>query len=193
MIGLSVELKYPNQRHTLIVSGLMSQSVHVGSRMAMMKNGNQQHTNAPVMMASVLAALRSRLESVADWDFFFMIDGLADELDAPPCPEGYAVEKSAVGGSASMRSRSTPLPRLPFSGLVLADDTFVKAVVVSLIVGRGRPMTATTAAAIPPEPPTTFAVGPPMALVGCDAVTFQRKPIDVSAIHEAFAKGSGWV
>lgn len=157
----------------------------------MMKNGNQQHTNAPVMMASVLAALRSRLESVADWDFFFMIDGLEDELGHGP--DGYAVEKSAVGGSASMRSRSTPLPRLPFSGLVFAEETFVKAVVVSLMVGRGRPMTATTAAAIPPEPPTTFAVGPPMALFGCAAVTFQRKPIDVSAIHEAFAKGSGWV
>lgn len=30
----------------------------------MTKNGNQQKTNAPVMMANVLAALRSRLDSI---------------------------------------------------------------------------------------------------------------------------------
>uniref|UniRef100_A0A8W7Q301 Uncharacterized protein n=1 Tax=Anopheles coluzzii TaxID=1518534 RepID=A0A8W7Q301_ANOCL len=69
MIGLSVELKYPSQRQTLVISGLMLQLVQVGSRIAMMKNGSQQHTNAPVMMASVLAAFRSRFESVDDCVF----------------------------------------------------------------------------------------------------------------------------
>lgn len=35
----------------------------------MMKKGNQQITKAPVMMAKVFAALRSRLESNASLDF----------------------------------------------------------------------------------------------------------------------------
>lgn len=37
----------------------------------MMKKGNQQITKAPVMMANVFAALRSRLESNASLDFLF--------------------------------------------------------------------------------------------------------------------------
>jgi hypothetical protein len=36
---------------------------------------------------------------------------------------------------------------------VFVEDTVVKAVVVSEIVGRGRPITVTTAAAIPPVVP----------------------------------------
>lgn len=44
---------------------------------------------------------------------------------------------------------------LVFSGL-LFDDTVVKAVVVSEMVGRGRPMTVTTAAAIPPTKEEIF-------------------------------------
>lgn len=50
------------------------------------------------------------------------------------------------------RSASRPFANDVFSGLVLFDETVVKAVVVSEIVGRGRPMTVTTAAAIPPVP-----------------------------------------
>lgn len=53
--------------------------------------------------------------------------------------------QSVVVGS----SASTPLANEVFSGLLL-EDTLVNAVVVSEMVGRGRPMTVTTAAAIPP-------------------------------------------
>lgn len=58
-----------------------------------------------------------------------------------------------MGGSAS-----NPFPKDPFSGLVLVELTFVKAVVVVVVVasemvGRGLPITPTTAAAIPPVPP----------------------------------------
>jgi len=52
-------------------------------------------------------------------------------------------------------SGSSPLANDPFSGLVLVEETVVKAVVVSEIVGRGRPITVTTAAAIPPVVPGT--------------------------------------
>ena len=52
-------------------------------------------------------------------------------------------------------SGSSPLAKDPFSGLVLVEDTVVKAVVVSEIVGRGRPITVITAAAIPPVVPET--------------------------------------
>lgn len=41
----------------------MSHAAHVGSRIAKIKNGSQQQTNAPVMIANVLAAFRSRFES----------------------------------------------------------------------------------------------------------------------------------
>lgn len=66
------------------------------------------------------------------------------------------MEISLVGGSFS--TRSTPLAQLPFSGLVLFDEMFVNAVVVSLMVGSGRPMIVTTAAAIPPDPPAALAM-----------------------------------
>lgn len=41
----------------------MLQAAHVGNSIAKMKNGSQQQTNAPVMIANVLAAFRSRFES----------------------------------------------------------------------------------------------------------------------------------
>lgn len=58
-----------------------------------------------------------------------------------------------MGGSGS-----SPFPKEPFSGLVLVELTLVKAVVVVVVVasdmvGSGRPITPTTAAAIPPLPP----------------------------------------
>lgn len=129
---------------------------HVGKSIATIKNGNQQHTNAPVIIANVLAALRSRFDSADCWVFLRTNVG-GRSIDEVPC-DGYAIDSSAVGGSLSIRS--TPLPWLHFSGLVFADETLVKAVVVSLIVGRGRPMTATTAAAMPPEPPAAVAISP---------------------------------
>lgn len=49
-------------------------------------------------------------------------------------------------------STSRPLANDVFSGLVLLEETVVKAVVVSDMVGKGRPITVTTAAAIPPVP-----------------------------------------
>lgn len=176
-------------------SGDISHVVHVGSNIAIIKNGSQQHTNAPVIIANVLAALRSRFESTEFCGFFrtidlvgcccCMTDGVSD---------GYAIEMSFVGGSFSMFVRSTPLPQLTFSGLVFVDEIFVNAVVVSLIVGNGRPMMVTTAAAIPPDPPAADAMqfNPAVGCVVPVAVTFHRKPIAVSAIHDGFAKGSGW-
>lgn len=66
----------------------------------------------------------------------------------------------------------------------------MKAVVVSLMVGNGRPITVMTAAAIPPEPPAADAISPPDDDGAPD--TFQRKPMAVSAKLEVFAnKGSG--
>lgn len=96
-----------------------------------------------IKLTSVLAAFLSRFESAEFWVFFLVLLTMLGF-------DGYVTLISAVGGSFSIRS--TPLPKLPFSGLVFADETFVNAVVVSLIVGSGRPITATTAAAIPPEP-----------------------------------------
>jgi hypothetical protein len=40
--------------------------------MAIMKNGNQHITKAPVIMAKVLAALRSLFESALSFDFLFV-------------------------------------------------------------------------------------------------------------------------
>lgn len=119
-----------------------------------MKNGNQQMTNAPVMMARVFAALRSRLESA--FSFVFLLGGWW-------CVGGWYWHepRSTVGGSGS-----SPLPKEPFSGDVLVEDTLVKAVVVVVVVasemvGSGRPMTPTTAAAMPPLPPAAPAAQSP--------------------------------
>lgn len=49
-------------------------------------------------------------------------------------------------------SASRPLANDVFSGLELLEETVVNAVVVSEIVGKGRPMIVTTAAAMPPVP-----------------------------------------
>lgn len=58
------------------------------------------------------------------------------------------------------------MPYDPFSGDVFVELTFVNAVVVvvvvaSDIVGRGLPITPTTAAAIPPFPPVAPAAHKP--------------------------------
>lgn len=71
----------------------------------------------------------------------------------------YCTLQSVVVGP----STSSPLAQEVFSGLEF-EETVVKAVVlvVSDMVGRGRPMTVTTAAAMPPvplaaaRPPTMF-------------------------------------
>lgn len=106
-----------------------------------MKNGSQQKTKAPVMMASVFAAFRSRFESATS--FGFRLIGMGYGMVC-----WYELRQSAVGRSASI-----PLGHACFSGEVFVDETVVKAVVVSDMVGRGRPITATTAAAMPPLPP----------------------------------------
>lgn len=132
----------------------------MGSRMARIKNGSQQQTNAPVMMASVLAAFRSRFESAEfEWVFLRWLDLTTGVEYVWPPTEVV----SAVGGSFSIRSCGPLAWWLHFSGLVLADETFVKAVVVSLIVGRGRPIIVMTAAAMPPDPPAADAMSPPDA------------------------------
>lgn len=74
-----VELKYPSQRNKLIMTGGNGHSsAQIGKSTAITKNGIQQTTKAPVMIASVLAAFRSLLElvSFAEGVFFFSIDGL---------------------------------------------------------------------------------------------------------------------
>lgn len=50
----------------------------MGNSTAITKNGIQQTTNAPVIMANVFAAFRSRFElvSLMAGVFFFSIDGL---------------------------------------------------------------------------------------------------------------------
>lgn len=147
-------------------------------------------------MASVFAAFRSRFESTELCCFFRTTDLVVVGMPDIVAWDGYATDMSLVGGSLSTVGRSTPLPQLTFSGLVFVDEILVNAVVVSLMVGNGRPMMVTTAAAIPPDPPAADAISPLDDPVGCVfpvAVTFQRKPIAVSAIHDGFAEGSGWV
>lgn len=77
-MGFTVELKYPNHKQKLIRNGDISHSGQVGNMIATTKKGSQQTTKAPVMMASVLTALRSRLQFVSIKVFrFFKIDGLS--------------------------------------------------------------------------------------------------------------------
>lgn len=115
----------------MMTGGNGHSSAQIGNSTAITKNGIQHTTKAPVIIASVLAAFRSRLElvSLAEGVFFFNIDGL-DLLRSllkfgEGCGffheasmgwggqlifEGYATDiLSDVGGSTSIRS-SSPLP-----------------------------------------------------------------------------------
>lgn len=110
---------------------ILQPSAHTGNSTAITKKGIQQTTNAPVMMANVLAAFRSRFEllSLAVGVFFFSIEGFVFAASLPNAGgprggffhdmgigcggqltfEGYATDiLSAVGGSISIRS-SSPL------------------------------------------------------------------------------------
>lgn len=49
--------------------------LQIGRRIAMMKNGSQQMTKAPVIIANVLAAFRSRLELASSFDFLALGGG----------------------------------------------------------------------------------------------------------------------
>lgn len=83
-------------------NGDMLQAAHVGNSIAKMKNGSQQQTNAPVMIANVLAAFRSRFESADIWAFFRVIVDLMTGVVF----DGYAIDiVSLVGPSFSI-----PLP-----------------------------------------------------------------------------------
>lgn len=111
----------------MITGDIAHSSAQMGNSTAITKNGIQQTTKAPVMMARVLAAFRSRFElmSFAVGVFFFNIDGLnclGSLLTAGGffhdagfgCGgqlifEGYATDILSVGGSISIRS-SSPLP-----------------------------------------------------------------------------------
>jgi hypothetical protein len=110
---------------------ILQPSAHTGNSTAITKKGIQQTTKAPVMMASVLAAFRSRFElvSLAVGVFFFSIEGfvfaslpnaggfrggffhdMGIGCGGQLTFEGYATEiLSEVGGSMSIRS-SSPLP-----------------------------------------------------------------------------------
>lgn len=110
----------------------------MGNKTAMMKNGSQHNTKAPVIIAKVLAAFRSRFESMESRAF--LLTGYWNVWYVGP-------HSVVVGSSWSMS--------FVFSGL-LFDDTVVNAVVVSEMVGSGRPMTVTTAAAIPPTEEENF-------------------------------------
>ena len=72
MIGFNVELKYPNHKKNAIMYGLNSESVYADNNMAIIKNGSQHITKAPVMIARVLAAFLSRLESAESLDFLLV-------------------------------------------------------------------------------------------------------------------------
>lgn len=90
--------------------------------MAMMKKGNQQMTNAPVIIASVLAAFLSLLDSAAT---FFLRTLRGEDASSP--------DKFPHDGS-----RSKPLWKDVFSGDVLAELAVVNAVVVVVVVGSVR-------------------------------------------------------
>lgn len=90
----------------------------MGSRMAIMKKGNQQKTNAPVIIASVLAAFLSLLDSAATF-FLRTLRGDASNAD-----------RFWHDGSTSK-----PLWKDVFSGDVLAELAVVNAVVVVVVVG----------------------------------------------------------
>lgn len=62
----------------MITGDIGHSSPQMGSNTAITKNGIQQTTKAPVMMANVFAAFLSRFEllSFAVGVFFFRIDGL---------------------------------------------------------------------------------------------------------------------
>lgn len=115
----------------MMTGGNGHSSAQIGKSTAITKNGIQQTTKAPVMIANVFAAFRSRLElvSFAEGVFFFNIDGLAlfrsllkfgggwgffheagIGWGGQLIFEGYATDiLSDVGGSMSIRS-SSPLP-----------------------------------------------------------------------------------
>lgn len=57
-------LKYPSHRNTLDTISGGWQVRHVACSSAAKKNGSQQATKAPVMIARVFAALRSRFDSI---------------------------------------------------------------------------------------------------------------------------------
>jgi hypothetical protein len=67
-----VELKYPSHRKNAIIYSLNSYGLYADKRIAIIKNGNQHITKAPVIIAKVLAALRSLLESAESFDFLFV-------------------------------------------------------------------------------------------------------------------------
>lgn len=61
----------PNHWKKAIAYFLISQVLHTGKSMAITKNGNQQATKAPVMIANVLAAFLSFFDS---FGIFFLLD-----------------------------------------------------------------------------------------------------------------------
>ena len=69
IIGLRVELKYPNHKKNDTKVWFQFTSWKMGITSAKPKNGNQHAMNAPVTMANVLAAFLSRLTS-SDTCFF---------------------------------------------------------------------------------------------------------------------------
>lgn len=62
----------------MITGDIGHSSAQMGNSTAITKNGIQHTTNAPVIMANVLAAFRSRFElvSLTAGVFFFNIEGL---------------------------------------------------------------------------------------------------------------------
>ena len=57
-------MKYPSHRNTLDTTSGGLQVWHVACSSVVKKNGSQQATKAPVMIARVFAALRSRFDSI---------------------------------------------------------------------------------------------------------------------------------
>lgn len=143
-----VELRYPSQtENESTYWGTTQCSLrHNGNIKASTKNGIQHPTNTPVIIAKVLAALRSRLESKGPFLFFRFLgfDG--------NCIGAWAVlEVASVGASVSKSAISLlGKPELPLVPVVMV---VIFVVVPSVIVGRGWPIAPTMAVAITPVCP----------------------------------------
>lgn len=118
---------------------------HSGKISASTKNGIQQPTKTPVIIAKVLAALRSRFESSGPFLFFLFLHfgdwTWAWVLDVGSVP---------ISVSKSLTFDLVGWPELP---LVPVVAVVIFVVVPSVIVGNGCPMALITAVAMRPVCP----------------------------------------
>jgi hypothetical protein len=103
MIGFSRLLMYPSHPMMLTIwSGKRHLEPQKGRKMASTKKGNQQRIKVPVMIARVLAALRSRINSM-----------FAREGALPPGPDDdEPIDMSCLVMSMNDLERVGPEPRV---------------------------------------------------------------------------------